>query len=83
MEIVLIGLSHRTAPVEIREKFCIPREKVKEFLGQLAGVPGVREGMVLSTCNRMEVLGVVENGETEIARIGNCSPESVKFPPKN
>jgi glutamyl-tRNA reductase len=71
MEIVLIGLSHRTAPVEIREKFCVPREKVKEFLGQLAGVPGVREGMVLSTCNRMEVLGVVENGEAEIARIGD------------
>jgi len=69
MEIVLIGLSHKTAPVEIREKFCIPREKVKEFLGQLAGVPGIREGMVLSTCNRMEVLGVVENGENEIARI--------------
>jgi len=69
MEIVLIGLSHKTAPVEIREKFCIPREKVKEFLPQLAGVPGIREGMVLSTCNRLEVLGVVETGEKEIARI--------------
>ena len=69
MEIVLIGLSHKTAPVEIREKFCIPREKVKEFLGQLAGVPGVREGMVLSTCNRLEVLGVVESVENETVRI--------------
>jgi glutamyl-tRNA reductase len=69
MEIVLIGLSHKTAPVEIREKFCIPREKAKEFLGQLAGVPGVREGMVLSTCNRLEVLGVVESVENEGARI--------------
>jgi len=69
MEIVLIGLSHKTAPVEIREKFCIPREKVKEFLEQLAGIPGVREGMVLSTCNRMEVLGVVEGVEKEIGRI--------------
>jgi glutamyl-tRNA reductase len=69
MEIVLIGLSHKTAPVEIREKFCIPRERAKEFLGQLAGVPGVREGMVLSTCNRLEVLGVVESVENEGARI--------------
>jgi len=69
MEIVLIGLSHKTAPVEIREKFCIPREKAKEFLGQLVGVPGVREGMVLSTCNRLEVLGVVESVENEGARI--------------
>ena len=69
MEIVLIGLSHKTAPVEIRVKFCIPREKAKEFLGQLAGVPGVREGMVLSTCNRMEILGVVEGVEDEASRI--------------
>jgi len=69
MEIVLIGLSHKTAPVEIREKFCIPREKAKEFLGQLAALPGVREGMVLSTCNRMEVLGVVEGVADEAAKI--------------
>ena len=69
MEIVLIGLSHKTAPVEIREKCCIPREKAKEFLGQLAGVPGVREGMVLSTCNRLEVLSVVEDAEDKAARI--------------
>ncbi len=71
MEIVLIGLSHKTAPVEIREKFCMPREQAKEFLGQLAGVPGVREGIVLSTCNRLEVLSVVEGGEDETARIGD------------
>jgi glutamyl-tRNA reductase len=69
MEIVLIGLSHKTAPVEIREKFCIPREKVKEFLGQLAGLPGVREGLVLSTCNRLEVLTVVEGEEDNAPRV--------------
>jgi glutamyl-tRNA reductase len=60
MEIVLIGLSHKTAPVEIREKFFIPRERLKEFLGQMAGLPGFREGWALSTCNRMEILTVVE-----------------------
>ncbi len=60
MEIVLVGLSHKTAPIEIREKFCIPHEKLKEFLARMAGLPGFREGWVLSTCNRLEVLTVVE-----------------------
>ncbi|MBU1205782.1 MAG: glutamyl-tRNA reductase [Proteobacteria bacterium] len=60
MEIVLIGLSHKTAPVEVREKFSIPKEQVKDFLGRIVDLPGVREGLILSTCNRMEVLAVLE-----------------------
>jgi len=60
MEIVLIGLSHKTAPVEVRERFSIPKEQVEDFLGRLVALPGVREGMILSTCNRMEVLTVLE-----------------------
>jgi glutamyl-tRNA reductase len=69
MEILLIGLSHKTAPVEVREKFCIPREGMKEFLGRMAGIPGVKEGLVLSTCNRTEVLSVVECAEEGLTKI--------------
>jgi glutamyl-tRNA reductase len=63
MEIVLIGLSHKTAPVEIREKFSIPKEQVADVLGRLMNLPSVREGLILSTCNRMEVLAVIEGWE--------------------
>lgn len=63
MEIVLVGLSHKTAPVEIREKFCIPKEQVAIFLDRLVGLPSVREGLILSTCNRMEVVTVIEGRE--------------------
>ncbi|MFH1758909.1 MAG: glutamyl-tRNA reductase [Pseudomonadota bacterium] len=63
MEIVLIGLSHKTAPVEVRERFSIPKEQVKNFLGQLVALPGIQEGLILSTCNRMEVLVVMEGGD--------------------
>jgi len=63
MEIVLVGLSHKTAPVEIREKFCIPKEQVAVFLDRLVGLPSVREGLILSTCNRMEVVAVIEGRE--------------------
>lgn len=70
MEILLVGLSHKTAPVEIREKLCIGREDVSAFLQRMTSSAGVREGMVLSTCNRMEVLAVLENeGEEGAARM--------------
>jgi len=69
MEIVLIGLSHKTAPIEVREKFYLPRAGIKEFLGRMADVPGVREGLVLSTCNRMEVLTVMDSGADGVTRI--------------
>jgi len=69
MEIVLIGLSHKTAPVEIREKFSIPKEQVAGFLGRLVGLPSVREGLILSTCNRMEVLAVIEGGDDGAERL--------------
>ncbi|OGP97753.1 MAG: glutamyl-tRNA reductase, partial [Deltaproteobacteria bacterium RBG_19FT_COMBO_52_11] len=69
MEIVLIGLSHKTAPVEIREKLCVPQGNVQEVLGRLAVFPGFREGLILSTCNRLEVLAVEEWGEEGNARV--------------
>ena len=69
MEIILIGLSHKTASVEIREKFCLPKESLKEYLERLRGIPRIREGIVLSTCNRLEILAVAEgtdSGETDL-----------------
>ncbi|MBM4329819.1 MAG: glutamyl-tRNA reductase [Deltaproteobacteria bacterium] len=69
MEIILIGLSHKTAPVEIREKFSIPADQMGDFRSRLAGLAGVRENMFLSTCNRMEVLSVVEDREESAGRI--------------
>ena len=63
MEIVLIGLSHKTAPVEMREKFFIPQGQGEDFLGRLLGLPDIREGLILCTCNRMEVSAVVESGD--------------------
>jgi len=60
MHIVVVGLSHKTAPVEIREKLAIPESRVGEALGRLCSYSGVREGMLLCTCNRVEVYAVVD-----------------------
>ena len=69
MEIILIGLSHKTAPVEIREKFCLTKDGVVDSLDRLRDISGIREGVVLSTCNRLEILAVAEgtvSGETDL-----------------
>jgi glutamyl-tRNA reductase len=55
-EIVLSGLSHHTAPVEVREKVLFGRETLADALGRLRSLLGVEEGLILSTCNRTEVL---------------------------
>ncbi|HLZ34004.1 MAG TPA: glutamyl-tRNA reductase [Nitrospira sp.] len=69
MHIVVVGLSHKTAPVEIREKLAIPESRLGEALARLCSYPGVKEGMLLSTCNRVEVYAVVEELESGYGRI--------------
>jgi glutamyl-tRNA reductase len=52
------GMSHRTAPIELREQLALEEEKIREILGDLANHGVLQEVMILSTCNRVEVYGV-------------------------
>ena len=53
MHIVVVGLSHRTAPVEVREKLSIPDQSITESLKALKAFNDVLEVSILSTCNRL------------------------------
>lgn len=53
--IVKVGLSHRTAPVEVREKIAIPKDQLPEVIDDLLKHAPIGEAVVLSTCNRVEV----------------------------
>ncbi len=55
MNFTLVGLSHKTAPVEIRERLAIPEPALPRALEALRNYGSVREGLILSTCNRVEV----------------------------
>jgi len=55
MPIVVLGLNHRTAPVEVREKVVFDNSRLQGHLAALKAVPGVQEGLILSTCNRTEL----------------------------
>jgi glutamyl-tRNA reductase len=55
MRLFCIGLNHRTAPVEVREQFSVPAERLAAVLGELKTALGLSEAVVLSTCNRLEI----------------------------
>ena len=62
MRIQLIGVNHKTAPIEVRERLAIPESRLPEACKKLAEHPGIEEGMILSTCNRVEILANTKNG---------------------
>ncbi len=66
MNFRLIGVNHRSAPVEVRERFAVPESRLPEAVRRLARYPGIREGLVLSTCNRFELLVHTENGTADV-----------------
>jgi len=55
LKLVVTGLSHHTAPVEVRERLAFEEKTLPEALDRLKQRPGMIEGMILSTCNRVEV----------------------------
>lgn len=65
MSLIAVGLNHTTAPLELREKLAVPAPEVPERLEDLALRAGLREVMLLSTCNRVEVYGVPTSGQPE------------------
>jgi glutamyl-tRNA reductase len=58
MQLTLVGLSHKTAPVEIREKLTFPANRQGDALGRLTCTNDVAEAVILSTCNRTEIYAV-------------------------
>jgi glutamyl-tRNA reductase len=58
MSVVVIGLSHRSAPVELRERFAFAEDKIPDALRALRDAGLVTEATILSTCNRVEIYAV-------------------------
>lgn len=61
MKIAVAGVNHRTAPVEVRERLAVAESAVPEELSRLSQRPGLREAVILSTCNRVELALAVED----------------------
>ena len=70
MHIAVIGLSHRTAPVELRERLSIPEQSMEASLQQLRSDEQVLEASILSTCNRLEIYALLRHPEEGISAVG-------------
>ncbi|HTH41793.1 MAG TPA: glutamyl-tRNA reductase [Terracidiphilus sp.] len=66
MTLSLIGVNHKTAPIELRERIAISRDELPETTRALGEMPGVSECMIVSTCNRVEILASLENAGTDL-----------------
>ena len=60
MKLALAGINHRTAPVEVRERVAFRTDDLPEALHRLHEQAGVREGLILSTCNRVEITATLD-----------------------
>src|SRR5215213_10281277 len=65
MSILLVGLNHRTAPVEVRERLAFNDEACANGLRHLVDGDVVREGLIVSTCNRVEILSATASDQLE------------------
>ena len=70
MRLALVGLSHKTAPVEIRERLAFSTDGVRDALTALTGRQEVNEAIILSTCNRVEV--VANSADDDLIREFLC-----------
>jgi glutamyl-tRNA reductase len=69
MRLVLIGMNHKTAPLEIRERLQLSCGEDLAPSAELIRLPEIREALCLSTCNRVEVLARVADGEQAVAKL--------------
>jgi len=68
-ELIIIGLNHKTAPIEIREKLAFQDSEIKKALLETASLPSLKEDMILSTCNRVEIYAIASETDKAIQEL--------------
>jgi glutamyl-tRNA reductase len=67
MTLSLIGVNHKTAPIALRERVAISRDDLADTTRALASMPGVAECMIVSTCNRVELLAATDGLDVRVS----------------
>jgi glutamyl-tRNA reductase len=80
MNIAVIGLSHKTAPVEVREKLSVAEESRELAIAQLCSYAHIQEAAILSTCNRLEIYIVTSETDNGIREVSQFLAEWSKLP---
>ena len=66
MYLTVLGINHRTAPVEVRGQVAFPPEQLARALAELTALDGIHEAAIISTCNRTEVYCSRDNTSDDI-----------------
>ena len=82
MSVVVVGLSHRTVPLELLERLTVPRRLLPKALGDLCSRPFVSEAVLLSTCHRTEVYVVAERFHGAMQDVRHFLSETAFVPPE-
>ena len=83
MSVVVIGLNHRTVPLDLLERMTIDESRLGKALHEVAGREHVSEAVVLSTCNRTEVYLVAEKFHGAYADVRDFLSEMAYLPPED
>jgi glutamyl-tRNA reductase len=83
MNIAVIGLSHKTAPVDIREKLSVPDTQMEAAIQTLCNYPHIKEATILSTCNRLEIYIVSPTADRGVQDAIQFLAEFSKLPLKD
>lgn len=76
MNIAVVGLSHKTAPVEVREKLSIPEARMESAIQELCHYPHIEEVAIVSTCNRLEIYIVAKETEQGVREVSQFLSEN-------
>lgn len=80
MNIIIVGLSHKTAPVEIREKVAFAPTAMAAPLQQMLALPAISEAVIVSTCNRVELYAVSRNADSAVVELKQFLADFHKLP---
>ncbi len=75
MDLFLAGLSHKTAPIEVRERLAFSGDALELALSRLRRLPGISETIIVSTCNRTEIYGIAADGDSGTAEVADWMAE--------
>jgi len=76
----LVGLNHRTAHIEIRERIAFPEDGLDRYMKSLYNLPSLTEGLILSTCNRVEIYAATRDPEKGVEEIKEFLAQQHRLP---
>lgn len=83
IEIIVVGLNHKTAPIEIRERLSFHENELEKVLLEINALSSIKENIVLSTCNRVEIYATAQEPEIAFEELKTFLSHYHQFPLKN